>query len=253
MGRSRQLHLHGAGTHRARFPRYPTPAAVSLNVGGVFPSVAISGAPPSLFTGTSARLFASVTAEDPYVNWTVDGVEGGDAQVGTVDSFGLYVAPASAPPSGQVTIRATTASGAFDEVTILIVGPARPPARAFGHCRLRRVCRDRPHAHIAGARAAASVRSGSRRGRRVLVTTRSKLTGVARVRVRDGERQVGRCLVRATKHRSLTCRALLPPFTSPANVQVVMTFRVHGKLVEVRRFKLGAAAFGAAHQHGTPP
>lgn len=235
------------------FPRYPTPAAVSLNVGGVFPSVAISGAPPSLFTGTSARLFAAVTAEDPYVNWTVNGVEGGDSQVGTVDSFGLYVAPASPPPSGQVTIRATTASGAFDEVTILIVDPPAPqPAPSVTAASDASVETARTRSSSARGRSFRAIRLTTMGGA-VLVTTRSKLTGVARVRVRDGERQVGRCLVRATKHRSLTCRALLPPYTSPANVQVVMTFRVHGKLVEVRRFKLGAAAFGATHQHGTPP
>jgi len=28
---------------------------------------------------------------------------------------------------------------------------------------------------------------------------------------------------------------------------------VHGKLAEVRRFKLGAAAFGGAHQHSATP
>ena len=38
------------------FPRYPTPAAVTLNVGGVFPNVSISGAPATMFAGTSARL-----------------------------------------------------------------------------------------------------------------------------------------------------------------------------------------------------
>ena len=80
------------------FPRYPTAAAVSLNVGGVSPNVAISGAPATLFTGTSARLIATVMAEDPYVSWTVNGVPEGNAEVGTVDPFGLYVAPATPPP-----------------------------------------------------------------------------------------------------------------------------------------------------------
>ena len=235
------------------FPRYPTPAAVTLNVGGVFPNVAISGAPPTMFSGTSTRLFATVTAEDPYVYWTVDGIPEGSAEVGTVDPYGLYVAPASAPPSGQATIRATTASGAYDEVTILIVDPPPP----------------QPAPSVAAASDASvelpATRSAPGRGRSfrtirlttiggaLVVTTRSKLNGVARVRVRDGERQLGRCLVQATKGRSLTCRAPLPAYTSPANVRVVMTFRVHGRLVEVRRFKLGAAAFGSAHQHSASP
>ena len=235
------------------FPRYPTPAAVSLNVGGAFPSVAISGAPPTLFTGTSARLFATVTAEDPYVNWTVNGVEGGDAQEGTVDSFGLYVAPAVPPPSGQATIRATTASGAYGEVTMLIVDPPPPaPAPSVTAATDASVEAARTRSSPARGRSFRAIRLAAIGGA-VVVTTRSKLTGIARVRVRDAERQIGRCLVQATRNQSLTCRAPLPPFTSPANVQIVMTFRVHGKLVEVRRFKLGAAAFGGAHQHGIAP
>ena len=64
------------------FPPYPATAAVTLNVGGVSPNVAISGAPASLLAGTSARLFATVIGEEPYVNWTVDGVDSGTARDG---------------------------------------------------------------------------------------------------------------------------------------------------------------------------
>ena len=49
------------------FPRYPAAAAVTLNVGGVSPSVALSGAPAVMTAGTSARLFASVIADNPRV------------------------------------------------------------------------------------------------------------------------------------------------------------------------------------------
>ena len=113
------------------FPRYPAAAAVTLNVGGVSPSVALSGAPASMTAGTSARLFASVIADNPRVRWTIDGISGGSAQVGSVDPTGLYLAPAQAPPSGSVTIRATSISGAFDEVTIAITNPPPPqPAPA---------------------------------------------------------------------------------------------------------------------------
>ena len=108
------------------FPRYPTPAAVTLNVGGVFPNVSLSGAPATMFTGTSARLIATVLADDPYVTWTVNGVGGGSPQTGTVDPTGLYVAPATPPPGGQVTIRATSGTGAYDEVTIVVADPPPP-------------------------------------------------------------------------------------------------------------------------------
>ena len=119
------------------FPRYPTAASVTLNVGGVSPNVGISGAPASMFTGTSARLLATVTADDPQVSWTVNGIPEGNSQVGTVDPFGLYVAPATPPPGGQVTIRATTASGAFGEVTILIAYPSASAAGSLGGRRRR--------------------------------------------------------------------------------------------------------------------
>jgi hypothetical protein len=235
------------------FPRYPTPAAVTMNVGGVFPNVAISGAPVTMFSGTSARLIATVTAEDPYVHWTVDGIPEGDAQVGTVDPYGQYIAPASAPPSGQVTIRATTASGAYDEVTILIADPPPPqPAPSVAAASDSSVELSATRSSPASGRSFRAIRLTTIGGA-VVVTMRSRLAGIARVRVRDGDRLLGRCLVRAVSGRTLTCRAPLPAYVSPANVRVVMTFRVRGKLVEVRRFKLGAAAFGGAHQHGATP
>ena len=81
----------------ASFPRYPAPAAVTLNVGGVFPNVSISGAPATLLAGTSARLLATVIAEEPNVRWTVDGVDSGSAtRPGPSTRTGLYQAPAVA-------------------------------------------------------------------------------------------------------------------------------------------------------------
>ena len=232
------------------FPRYPTAASVTLNVGGVSPNVGISGAPASLFTGTSARLLATVTADDPQVSWTVNGIPEGNSQVGTVDPFGLYVAPATPPPGGQVTIRATTASGAFGEVTIAITTPPAPqPAPSVaGSADASVAVPPPPGAARPGGLAFRSTRLTAMGGA-VVLTTRAAHTGIARVRVRDADRQLGRCLVRATKGQTLTCRAPLPPFVSAANVRVVMTFRVHGRLVEVRRFKLGAGALGGAHAH----
>ena len=232
------------------FPRYPTAASVTLNVGGVSPNVGISGAPVSLFTGTSARLLATVTADDPQVSWTVNGIPEGNSQVGTVDPFGLYVAPATPPPGGQVTIRATTRSGAFGEVTILIANPPAPqPAPSVAAAADSSVPVPPPPG---GARPGGIGFRGihlTTMGGAVVLTTRAAHTGIARVRVRDEDRQLGRCLVRATKGRTLTCRAPLPAYVSAANVRVVMTFRVHGRLVDVRRFKLGAAALGGAHVH----
>ncbi|MEZ5166780.1 MAG: Ig-like domain-containing protein [Acidimicrobiales bacterium] len=103
------------------FPLNPTRAAVSIDVGAVpTPSVDISGAPASLIAGTSAALPATVANSGSGVTWSVNGVVGGNATVGTVSPSGLYVAPSAVPAGGSVVVRAalTTNPSVFDEVTI---------------------------------------------------------------------------------------------------------------------------------------
>jgi hypothetical protein len=229
------------------FPAFPAPAAVTLNVGGMSPNVSISGAPAAMFAGTSVRLLPTVLADDPQVIWTVNGVSGGSPETGFVDATGLYVAPATAPPGNSVTIRATSGTGAFDEVTISILDPPPP----------------QPAPSLTAATAAAAVPAGpqhlapasSRTFRRthlavvgdaLVLTTRPARTGVARVRVRHGARLLGRCKVRAASGRSINCRVALPGGVAPSELKVVMTFRVRGELVEVRRLRLGG---GATHHH----
>jgi PKD repeat protein len=118
------------------FPRQPAAAAVSLTVGQqpVGTTVAISGAPSTLQTGTSAQLTATVTNGPPGVTWSVNGVAGGNATVGTISSGGLYQAPGSVPAAGTVTVRATSTStpSAFAEVQIGIEQPP-PPVPAPGN------------------------------------------------------------------------------------------------------------------------
>ena len=229
------------------FPRYPAPAAVTLNVGGVFPNVSISGAPPTLLAGASARLLATVIAEEPNVQWTVDGVDGGSATTGTVDAHGLYQAPAAAPPAGQVTIRATTASGAFDEVAIQIEDPAPPlPAPAVSAATDTGVELAATAAPARQLRALRSVRLATV-GRQLVVSARPGRAGVVHMRVRDGANLLRSCKMRASRSRTVACRTVLPVGVSPRSVRVVMTLRVRGKLVEVRRFRLAAGAAGHTH------
>jgi hypothetical protein len=229
------------------FPRYPTPAAVTLNVGGMFPNVSISGAPATMYAGTSARLLPTVLGDDPFVTYTVNGVSGGSPPTGRVDITGLYVAPPTAPPGGSVTIRATSEAGAYDEVTIQVVDPLPPqPAPSLAPAADTSLEVQSPARSLPGGR------RGFRRtrlavvGDALVVTTRTGRTGIARVRVRTDDRLLGRCLVKTTRGRALTCRVPLPSDVSPAEVRVVMTFRVKGRLVEVRRFRLAPAA---AHHH----
>lgn len=112
------------------FPRTPAPAAVSLSIGQApaQAAVAISGAPASLDIGTSAQLTATVTNATGGVTWSVNGVAGGNATVGTVSPAGLYAAPAAVPSGGQVVVRATSVSApaAFDETTIRVTDPGTP-------------------------------------------------------------------------------------------------------------------------------
>lgn len=224
------------------FPRYPAPAAVTLNVGGVFPNVSISGAPATILAGTSARLYATVMAEEPNVRWTVDGVDSGGTTTGTVDAHGLYQAPAVAPPAGQVTIRATTASGAFDEVTIQIENPAPPqPAPAITAAADSGVELAATASPARELRALRGVRLETV-GRSLIVSARPARTGVLRMRVWDDRHMLGRCRARAARSRTFVCRTPLPVGTSPAQLAVVMTLRVHGALIEVRRFRLSNRA-----------
>ncbi|MEQ8841937.1 MAG: lysyl oxidase family protein [Acidimicrobiales bacterium] len=105
------------------YPLNPTRAAVSIDVGEVpTPSVQISGAPASLIAGTSASLSAAVANAPSAVTWSVDGVVGGNATVGTITAGGLFIAPSSVPAGGDVTVRATLAADPsyYDEVTITI-------------------------------------------------------------------------------------------------------------------------------------
>ncbi len=240
----------------SNFPAYPATAAVTLNVGGVSPNVAISGAPTSMLAGTSARLYATVLGEDPFVNWTVDGVDAGTPQTGTVDSWGLYQAPDQAPPSGQVTIRATTRSGVWSEVTVAVTDPPPPQAAPAteSELALAGLGAPTPAARTGGAPASGHRLRARLHGVRVstdgvsvIVGLHSAQAGMVRVRVHKGARLLGRCRVRTPRGRPLTCRAPLPRGSSPVGARIVITLRVKGKLIEVVRTSLSEIQLHADH------
>ena len=80
-----------------------------------------------MYTSARVRLTAHLLRAEA-LSWAVNGIAGGSPLVGTIDPTGLYIAPSRVPPGGQVTIRATTASGAWEEVTIAIVWAPRAQA-----------------------------------------------------------------------------------------------------------------------------
>jgi hypothetical protein len=60
-----------------------------------------------------------------HVAWTVNGIPGGDAQVGTIDAHGLYRAPATAPAPHEVHVRAELegVTNRFLFATVLVGAP----------------------------------------------------------------------------------------------------------------------------------
>lgn len=76
--------------------------------------------------GQTKQLVAYVPLSPNTVVWTVDGVSGGDSTVGTISTTGLYLAPAVPPPSGSVSIRATSTAypAKSHAVTMKIIYPA---------------------------------------------------------------------------------------------------------------------------------
>jgi hypothetical protein len=76
-------------------------------------TIAITGGPASVQNGASAQFTAAITPApnsnpDRRVTWSVNGIVGGNATVGTIDASGLYIAPVVAPDPPQVTVTATS-------------------------------------------------------------------------------------------------------------------------------------------------
>lgn len=76
-------------------------------------TIAITSGPATVQNGTTAQFTAAITPAansnpDPRVTWSVNGIAGGNATVGTIDASGLYTAPVVAPDPPQVTITATS-------------------------------------------------------------------------------------------------------------------------------------------------
>ena len=107
---------------RSAYPRTSAVASVVIDVAAAESAVSISGAPISLFAETSVDLDAVVIGAGPSVTWSVNGIDGGSPDVGTIDSDGVYSAPATVPSPGSVTIRATSvdAPALFVEVVVAI-------------------------------------------------------------------------------------------------------------------------------------
>jgi hypothetical protein len=87
-----------------------SPATVSVNAGS---------ATPTQFTVTLTG------ATNLIVTWMVNDVAGGNSTLGTIDSNGLYVAPAQVPSPGTVTVKAVSSedSTAVGTAAVTILSP----------------------------------------------------------------------------------------------------------------------------------
>src|SRR5579863_7308227 len=72
-------------------------------------TVTVQPAAASVPLGQTQQFTATVTGtSSSAVNWSVNGVAGGNAVTGTISSFGLYTAPQSLPSPSSVTVTATS-------------------------------------------------------------------------------------------------------------------------------------------------
>ncbi|HEX3803416.1 MAG TPA: hypothetical protein VHV75_11305 [Solirubrobacteraceae bacterium] len=86
--------------------------------------------PRTLPVGNAVQLVAVPTQGTTQVlQWSVDGVRGGDQQLGTIDSGGTYLAPSAVPSRGVVTITATseTIPAVSESVVLRITSPVALP------------------------------------------------------------------------------------------------------------------------------
>jgi glycosyl hydrolase family 39 (putative alpha-L-iduronidase) len=101
-----------AGTHTVTATSTANPsktasASVTVSTGGGV-SVSISPGSASVQVNATTQFTATVTgAKNSKVNWSVDGVAGGNGTVGTISGSGLYTAPST---NGLHTIKATSRS-----------------------------------------------------------------------------------------------------------------------------------------------
>ncbi|HUZ46545.1 MAG TPA: putative Ig domain-containing protein [Terriglobia bacterium] len=91
------------------------------------PSVIISPSTASPVINQTVQFTASVSGTtNSAVTWSVDGIAGGSATVGTISATGLFTAPGVPPTPNVVTVTASTLAApvASDSASVTIVYPA---------------------------------------------------------------------------------------------------------------------------------
>jgi len=91
--------------------------------------VVVSPTSATVNTGATQQITATVTGtNNRKVTWTVNNIEGGNAQFGTVSISGLYTAPAIVPANPVVSVKATSrASRGVSATSVITIQSAAPP------------------------------------------------------------------------------------------------------------------------------
>ena len=109
------VHAGCAGTTKTTAP---APAQVGVSV---MPTAA------NVRAGATESFTASVTGTtNQNVNWSVNGVVGGNATTGTISASGLYSAPASLPNSNAITVTAASADSSASATSNVTLWNATP-------------------------------------------------------------------------------------------------------------------------------
>jgi hypothetical protein len=99
----------GGGSGTSRNTQIPTGA------------VAVSPTSPSIGVGANLQFSATIGgASSTAVNWQLNGSQGGSASTGTIDAAGLYIAPATPPTSGTVTVTAVSQADTMQMATTTV-------------------------------------------------------------------------------------------------------------------------------------
>ncbi len=106
----------GCGGLGSSGPSQPPPPSIRVAVAPAATSVPLGAAQTFTATVTSTSGSVSNTA----VSWSVNGVSGGNATVGTIDTGGVYTAPAIVPAAGSVSVQATSMEDSSRSSTAIV-------------------------------------------------------------------------------------------------------------------------------------
>src|SRR5258708_28864731 len=102
----------GCGGVVGSAPPQPPPSGVTV---GLTPASA------SLLLGTPQAFMAvGANSTNTAVNWSVNGISGGNAAVGTITTGGVYTSPADLPAAGSVTVQATSAADSSKSASAMV-------------------------------------------------------------------------------------------------------------------------------------